>query len=735
MERASQQNLPDLDTRLLSNFVYEINIARRHMSTYPNGHPMIAKSTDKVLGLLDRLFEFRPAIGFGVARDALMFEGEWLDRKNPVYRDFAAFLFSRGIAAIHFMRHADCDELIRFNQLLRSERAEIQQYGGYPALLETQQISHVKVIPVDYRNFTTVDEERIGQDDYDQEREPLWENFLLGMMEGVLDPAGSRLYMPADFDPRLVAGILNRKSEGQGMSGKENYEAVITSFISQTRATGSTNTRGRPQGPSNEELGTLITELNPELRRQFLNSTFRTLDARQGSAEVVLQAFPKELIIDSLNQINQQQIQVSSSILNLLGKLSKHQNDTRRSSTIQGKTTLDSTDANERMRLIFREEDNRIFIPEAYQNALDTIVSSEQVTLLKDEEMESLRATLYSQSVERQTCAIAFELMSTADSELESTLQHNLVDLARFFLETGDFTALNDLHQRWTDYLNRDEVATFFLAEEVLATLHSREFVVETLDALERFGPDKQEEVRDYILAVGAPFADELINRLSQTESMTIRRYYMGCLKDMGSNAHEAILEGLQDQRWYLVRNLVIVLAQQQIPALIKKLYPLLDYPHPRVHQEILKLMFIYNRPRAERQLLEELKTPDIPTQLYAAQLADRSNEKSTQRQLLTILRDAPFNDEGMELKVQILKVLAKIGDAGVVSLLEGLINSGNLLHPKLFRKLKFETIKTLSRYPAKAAAPLLKTLAKSNNSETASLAVEQLRQLHRDMP
>ncbi len=734
VEHNAQHHLPDLDTRMLSDFIYELNIARRHMTTYPAGHPMIDAATDKVLDLLDHLFEFRPEIGFGVAREALMFEGELLDRKNPVYRDFASFLFSRGIAAIHFMRHAERDEFIQLNHLLRAERAEVQEHGGYPALLEAQRITHVKIIPVDYGSFATIEEERIASGDYDEEREPLWENFLHGLMEGVLDPEGSSIYMPTDFDPRLVAGILNRKAEGKGMTGKENYDAVISSFVGQM-GTPESGLRGVPgrKGPGSEELATLISELNPELRRQFLNSTFRTLDGQQDKAQEILEAFPEDLIVDSLNQVNQQKMQVSSNILNLLGKLARHQDGSKLQSTIQGQSNLDAMEAGKRMRMIFREENTGIFIPEAYQNALNTIVATEQVALVDDEEREMLRAILDSQSIERQTSAIAFEIMiAGAETELESILQRNLVDLARFFLETGDFSALHDLHQRWIDYLDRDEMATLFLAEEVLETLHSHEFIVETLDALERFGSDKQEEIFGYILAIGTPFADELISRLSETESMTVRRFYMDCLKEMGRDAHEAILERLNDERWYLVRNLIIVLAQQRDPALIKRLYPLIDYPHPRVHQEILKLMFTYNRPRAERLLLEELQSKSIQTQLYAVQISDRSQDKAVQRQLIKILREGTLNEEGFELKVQILQILAKIGDAGVVPFLDGFMNTGNLLHPKLFRRLKIEIVKTLSRYPAKTALPLLEKLSKTAGGEIALQATEQIRQLRR---
>ncbi len=200
----------------------------------------------------------------------------------------------------------------------------------------------------------------------------------------------------------------------------------------------------------------------------------------------------------------------------------------------------------------------------------------------------------------------------------------------------------------------------------------------------------------------------------------------------MGSDAHAAILARKNNECWYLVRNLVVVLAQQQDPGLTRKLYAHIDYPHPRVHQEILKLMFACNRPRAERLLLEELQSRDVSTQLCAAQVADRRRDKAVQRQLLNILNDSALNEQRLELKIAVLQALAKIGDSGTVALPEGLINSGNLLHPRCFRRLRIEVIKTLCQYPAKAAAPLLEQLTKTARGEVAEIATRQLRLLRR---
>ena len=59
----------DLDTKVLSDFLYALNIARRQVIAYPSGHPMIAQAADKLLTLLTRLLEFRSEVTIGIARD------------------------------------------------------------------------------------------------------------------------------------------------------------------------------------------------------------------------------------------------------------------------------------------------------------------------------------------------------------------------------------------------------------------------------------------------------------------------------------------------------------------------------------------------------------------------------------------------------------------------------------------------------------------------------------------
>ena len=74
----------DLDTKVMSDFIYSLNIARRQIQSYPSGHPVIAVAANRLIKVLPKLLEFRAEITLGIARDTLLVGGQVLDRKNPI---------------------------------------------------------------------------------------------------------------------------------------------------------------------------------------------------------------------------------------------------------------------------------------------------------------------------------------------------------------------------------------------------------------------------------------------------------------------------------------------------------------------------------------------------------------------------------------------------------------------------------------------------------------------------
>ena len=90
-QKSTERELP-IDTRLLSEAVIELNISRKNVGIYPPGHIQITRSIDRAYEILQRLFEIRPEMTLGVAKDTLLVGQDYLDQRNPVFRDFALSL-------------------------------------------------------------------------------------------------------------------------------------------------------------------------------------------------------------------------------------------------------------------------------------------------------------------------------------------------------------------------------------------------------------------------------------------------------------------------------------------------------------------------------------------------------------------------------------------------------------------------------------------------------------------
>ena len=83
---AEREQLP-FDARLLSEAIIELNISRRNVSIYPRGHPSVERSLSKVYEFLHKLFELISEITLAVAKNTLIVDNYFLDRRNPVYRE------------------------------------------------------------------------------------------------------------------------------------------------------------------------------------------------------------------------------------------------------------------------------------------------------------------------------------------------------------------------------------------------------------------------------------------------------------------------------------------------------------------------------------------------------------------------------------------------------------------------------------------------------------------------
>jgi hypothetical protein len=726
-----ENNEHALDTRLLSDFIFELNISRRCVTSYPKGHPLIHASVERVVSLLPKLLEFREEINLGVARDSLIFDQSFLDRKNPVYIDYAKALFSRGIVAITFERKLEADELFRFNEILGLSQENIREKGGIERAIDSAGMRHIRVKAIRYDLFRVIESDQIETEADDKKSPAVWEDFVRHLLDGTLDPSGVDNAVPEEIDPEILARIMNEQTGKDSRSRELSYDHVIASYI---RGVFGYENEVAKRKAYLDRLSKFVSNLNSELRSQFLTDTFKSLATNQGCAEEVLSEFPEGIILETLENMNSRKLFPSPFILGLLQKLAKHYQAGGGSKVAPVEVKDTGQELREKLSVIFREDDIENLVPASYQDTLQRIVATQKITGVDLEEIEVLKESLDSHSVDIQISAIVLEIFKSGLTQDPEILKQNLVDTCGYFLEISDFQALGELHGRLIDSQNATLDKENSPLRQVLATFEKPEVMKEVLTALHLCGREKYPHIKKLIHKVGKPFVEPVLDHLAEEPSRSIRRFYVDLLLEMGDVVREAALSRLLDENplldrdQYFLRNLVLVLRRLDDPSILPEIKELRGHRHPRVREEVFRTLSHFQDPDAERMLLEDLSSQEKEVQRGAVQLAEDSQSPEVFNKLLELLNRRGVFGVHFDLKIEVIRALAEIGNPASLPHLERLLRSKNFLRRRAMNRLKAEVIRSLEFYPTQEAAILLEEFSSIRNHDLANLASQMLK-------
>ncbi len=706
------------DKPLLTCFLHELNISRRQLSLYPPEHPQIVTSINRTLDILGDLFFSHQVITLGIAPDALYFEQLWLDKEDPAHREFANFFSAAGIASISFRRGLNGPELIRLNQLLCSNQKAPETLASLDNQLEQQQIEHISLVPIDYDAFQanldlTQQEPATGNQ--------LWENFLHGLHSGILDFGDS----DSTIDLAAIADIFNQKLVGSQME-REQSSRSINSFI-ENSIQATTNT----QSPaSNEKLSVLLDKLSPDAQQEFLNYAFQALDHHQDKAPDILRKIPQHLIQNTIAGKDRQSLNLSSRLFGLINNLASTPVQVFQHNIKTKSAPLSNEMVRARLDVLFSEERQDLYMPDSYQSALHNILSDNNIVgTIPDDEKQKLKEQIENHSVEENCTAIIFELLQNQlDPEHEKAIEQNLLELSRFFLDIGDFVSLRAIHNNWSEYLYRGNATASIFNEKVLSNHTQPTFIAEVLEGIDLWGEEKHQEIADYIIAVGEPYSEPVIEYLGFAPKWSERQLWMDILEGIGGDAQQMIVRSLKDERWYLVRNLLIILGKDLDPNNLKVILRLIEHPHPKVRIEVIRNLFRCNPATANRQLLKELISHDPETQSAAIQIADLSRDPKILSILHKNLETPITNDTELELKKQIVKTLTRIGHKESLPILRRILQKQGLLVSRRIKQLQIEILQNLALFPGASVEKLLHELATGKHKQLVKLAIEQRR-------
>jgi hypothetical protein len=370
-----------LDTRLLSDLIYQLNIMRRQVSAYPPGHKVITTAAERTLRVLAQLETTDKSITLGIARDRLMLETAVLDPKNPVYREFARTLFAHGVVGLTLRQGLESVELCAFARIVMEKPENLLATGGIVQAMKNAGAGYIVITPLDYRRFRTVrtkNKQANQKKPSDEAIAPPWERLVAS-----LSHSGENLSVDS---PKALADHLNstpdRSSDKNG-----DYVQAITAFLRNLNRKGISPQQGNT---ALEKFHVFISGLHPQLRRQFLAGTFAALAVHQEQAGQVLARFPGEMLLDTLSELDARQGAVPPFVLHLIGQLMRH-GDREGGTVSRSAMTPTESDTGKKLEMLFAEHPVENFVPRDYQTVLKTLPVHQLPPSLPAEIIEQLK--------------------------------------------------------------------------------------------------------------------------------------------------------------------------------------------------------------------------------------------------------------------------------------------------------------------------------------------------------
>jgi hypothetical protein len=566
--------------REFTEFLIELSVALHKHAMYPLGHPSLLPAAEAVSRQAERLLGDRELLAFGIARHTLIIDGVATDPKQPVLRRLAEGLHRHHLGAVSLLRGLRPSEMSTALHALAAE----PDRDGTPRLArgELPGCEHVRLHPLTFQGLTIVSEAGDDAANRNSRAAELWIGLAQAALAGESGAAGDRRFdRPADraaaaaaaavAEPAHVADAIDRHH------GTEAYDQVVVGYLLQIAGELKTAT-GAEAEALRGRTGTLISALQPETLRRLVqmggNASQRNtfvLDATHGmAADAVVD------IVKAAAEANGQTI--SHGLVRMLTKLSAHADAGQAAARPAADTAL-----REQVRSLLGEWQLADPNPDDYRQMLHYLATSppdERDGIVPADDLNALRLVQMS---------------------LEIGSAGPLVDRAiGTCLKEGGVPALVALLE--------NAPAESGLAADRLRARLTQPLAIGTIASHEPL----DEGSLDYLMpSLSVDGYGTLLDVLGSSQSRVTRRKLLDRLSRTALDVAPLIGRRLQeDDRWYVQRNMLLLLARlQRVPEGFA-LSRWTGHAEARVRAEALRLQMELPRQR-EAALRTAFNDPD----------------------------------------------------------------------------------------------------------------------------
>lgn len=657
---------------MASNFIRALALGWKNLAAYPPGHPVLTTSLEQLHRQLHDLRGPAPDVVFGIAADGLLWSGEKID--TPQAQKFAQALYTRGVAVLRFDGATDARDLETFLRLL-GVGAQESKRPIWEELIAND-VTRIVLQPVDYSGVQVTDSLAAPE----PKNEPvasLWDEILRALMAGNQMSARDAPSHQVNSMDQLSA-LLNRYVESAGIEATFDPNVTFGLQVVRVPETADAVTKrvaeaiggyvGNSSGLRRQfalgQIAQLLRTLPEALRTAVIRSVLRVLAADE-SAGALLREFALPLtrdeVLDGLRALANSS-KLSSHAAMLLQSLAAVAPRSAAQTQLPADVVAELAE-------LFGEEDVDRFNPPDHAALLEDIAIeiprvSDDVDASPDRLGDRV-ASIAEEAINRHLAETALDLLAKHGARRSSDALLARVEAAfRTFLDHGEFSEGINLVERLREIAAAAESVELQSAVRAsLARLATPDAVRSLITGLQHAPPETTALIQKLIEAMGTVAAQNLLVALAEESNRSRRRRLFDFTCSLGAAIVPVATSFLTDERWYVVRNMIVLLRTVGDRTSLPGIRRCAQHPDLRVRLEAIKTLLAFE-PAVPTALLDEaINDPDPKLAEAAIALVASYGIREGVGPLLKILDGNDLLGRRRGIRLKAIKALGELAE------------------------------------------------------------------------
>jgi HEAT repeat protein len=237
----------------------------------------------------------------------------------------------------------------------------------------------------------------------------------------------------------------------------------------------------------------------------------------------------------------------------------------------------------------------------------------------------------------------------------------------------------------------------------------------ETLDAGDSVS---HEELRDLLQIFGIPSLRAICELLGRVEKLKMRKVIIEVLVELGSNDPKVFAPFLADPRWYLVRNVVLVLSLLGSPEALEIIVGLITHKEARIRKEVLGFLERSPDPKAKAYILKYFRDESSALRIKALQILAREKQLFALKPALALTTADDFRTKELAEKKAIYETIGELGSESSIPLFREMLLKKSWFQKTVDKESAICAVAGLLKMKSSAALQLLEEARKQKNLE-----------------